>query len=206
MRRFQLTELKPENTKTGTRALPPDIRQKLEAYQTNREEHENMAPDVRPYPLEKYDIQKDAHVVMPEEIPPKKIERIQRKSITIKLGIIPAYARPKAITLLPLLQRMNLGGLDLNDVLHDLTAHRAKRIRSDNPILLESITRQLNEDSRVPKNLFRNLFADGKPDTAPAPGQNVSVFEGGGHPTKARSSKRLRMETQEYSKPSNYWL
>ena len=206
MKRFQLTELKPENTKTTARAVPPDIRQKLEAYQINRDEHENMAPDVRPYPLEKYDIQKEAHVTTIEEVPPKRIERVKQRKSRIKLGSIPAYARPKAIKLLPYLQGLNLGGLDMNDVLHDLTAHKSKRIRSDNLVLLESVTRQLNDDSRVPKNLFRNLFV--APDNNPVfvfRGDHPKGVGGSGQPTRGRPSKRRRMEIEEYSKPHT-WL
>ena len=167
MKRYQLTEYLPETTKPSK--VSPDVRQKLEAYTRDKEEHANIAPDIRPHALEKYDINKESSVIRvdetasdddDEEHKQKHRKKSNDAPLSRKLSKIPVYAQSKARRLLPFLKELNIGGLNMDDLLYDLTT-KGKRLKTENREMLESIIRQLTADDRVPKNLFVNKLAAG---------------------------------------------
>lgn len=160
MKKVYLTEHVPESL--TTKKHPADIRQKLEAYNTDKAENFNEAPQIRPYPLEKYDTQKTKETIDAAEASPN-FNNTGGSIVTTGLGStealsalqkLPKNLQAKARRLVPYLLRTNYGDANLSDILYDLTNKNSKKLRTKNPELLRSIITQLSADELAPKNTF----------------------------------------------------
>ncbi len=163
MKRYYLTDTLPDKVKVSKR-MPPDIRQKMTSYQSGLQETRNTAPQVRPYPLEKYETNKETRLISPvddvveealsEVLPEPTPDPVQQKEEAININSLPANVRVKARRLLPYLNRVNMGDLNVVDLLYDLTTQNTKKIKSHSKEQLQSVLRQLESDTSVPPNLY----------------------------------------------------
>ena len=186
MKRFYLSETIPDKPIKNMK-LPPDIKQKMNAYQDNKRDVENITPQIRPQPLEKYDVNKEKRIIESEtpetdDDDDKDSNKLDKLSSKADLASLPSYIRARAKRLLPYLSRVNIADLNISNLLYDLTSS-SKKIRSHNVSLLESVIRQLDRDTLIPKRLYRNKILMNNKEKAPS---------STAHPTDRGQSKRAR--------------
>lgn len=180
MKKVYLTERISETT--GSKNYPADIRQKLEAYNTDKVESFNEAPQIRPYPLEKYDTQKTKETIDAAEATPSDsglvTTRFDNTKALSAIQKLPKYLQSRGKKLMPYLLQTNYPeDEDLHNLLYDLLNKNSKKLRTRNPELIQSIIAQLNDNELVPKNLYiQNLggSTQSKPPTlshSPYPSQ-----------------------------------
>ncbi len=185
MKRFYLSETLPDKSIKNMK-LPPDIKQKMNAYQDAKREIENVTPQIRPQPLEKYDVNKEKRIIETDpaetDDDDKDSNKLDKLSSKADLAALPGYIRARAKRLLPYLSRVNIGDLNISNLLYDLTS-ASKKIRSHNASLLESVIRQLDSDALIPKRLYRNKILMNNKEKEPS---------STAHPTDRGQAKRAR--------------
>lgn len=195
MKRYYLSQHLPETTNSEN--LKPDIKQKLNEYKQDQIEVRNEAPQIRPYPLSKYDTVKEKRL---EERYDEQMEegnekedgttkKAAKKSINKILARLPKYAHIKAKKIFPFVTNLNYGDLDLTNLMYDLVATGAKNLRTQNHELLSSVIRQLNDNPQIDKRWFIN-----KLDTYDIPKTHTDREGAGVIQQQAKKSKRKTLK------------
>lgn len=222
MKVMYLCESLPE-TKVTTKTLPADIQRKLEAYHGNKTDLANRAPDVRPLPLERYNVDKvnsgigsdetprrTIHIAPAEEegvgspLDPAAASSSHREaSAADEAGVLlqlPKSVQSKARRLLPHLKRLEIikgseSGDFQKNLLYDLTVAYTQNLRSDSKEVVLSALRQLLADPTVNKRLFVQKL----PLTQGANKNSSQHSLTTGHPARSRERKTLPYRKYSYS-------
>ena len=156
---------------------PADIQVKLDAYKKDQYDHKNEPPHIRPYPLEKYAVNKETtiknvkgaddeeeeeeEVTLDDTIPfASSVKRRKVAVGTVDKALfegMPPYAIKRARELLPHLRRLELDTMStprFRDLLLDLTSNKLK-VLTQPPSLLLSVIRQLDADPHVSSRLYK---------------------------------------------------
>ena len=221
MKVMYLCESLPE-TKVTTKTLPADIQRKLEAYHGNKTDLANRAPDVRPLPLERYNVDKvnsgngsdeaprrTVHIAPAEEgvgsplDPAAAASSSHQEAAADEASVLlqlPKSVQSKARRLLPHLKRLEIikgseSGDFQKNLLYDLTVAYTQNLRSDSKEVVLSALRQLLADPTVNKRLFVQKL----PLTHMANKNSAQHSLTTGHPAHARERKTLPYRRYSYS-------
>ncbi len=196
MKRYYLTETLPENK--NTKDLPPDIKQKLEAYKDAKREISNAAPKIRPYPLEVYEVEKDSQVREPTDgvnAPIINNNLLARR--LPQISKLPQNVQARAKRLLTYLEHTNIGNMDIDNLLYDLTT-KSKKIKS-RPEELKSVIRQLRADIKLPSRYYVDKTASDDDDDELKPMTSTPHPKESGRPSRSEH-RRMSSTSRHYTK------
>lgn len=160
----------------------PDVKLMMDSYKHDKSDFTNDAPAMRPHPLEKYEVQKSKVEVNQQERDDviKDIVAVSPEDEEEMILSLPQRARAFARRLLPFIQKVNYGDLNLRDLLYDLSVPHVKTLRTQNRDLLESVYRQLaNNTSLSPLYYINKLL----PKSVKKKAQSPRVLT---HPKKSK--------------------
>lgn len=202
LRKVYLTKSLPQETLISHSL--PDVKQMMDNYKQNKRDFMNEAPEIHPQPLEKYEGRKTKIEIQDKE----RADEIQGidevededdgKNYEDMFLTLPQASRKRAKRLLPYVLKVNYGNLKLRDLLYDLCVPRVKTIKSNNREVLESVYRQLESNSNLPRSYYVHKLSSKTPKNTPRTPKVLT------HPTKS-NKKMFSTPRKQYSTSTLQW-
>ena len=201
MNKVYLTSVLPDSAAVAKNASP-DLFNLMQNYKQEKETYRNVAPDIRPQPLEKYEINKskEERVDKSDEVEDAEETDNLEESDDVTVDMSAAIARlpknyqAKGRKLLPYMFRVDWQGQPLDGLLYDLLVP-SKHFLTPPPIL-QVVISQLNRLKDLPSSYYINKLDINKKDGAP-----ITARVRLAHPIAASTPKRAPQPPGRASSP-----